>query len=363
MKGKYKRTVPVINTEIKNFFQKNILKYFYQNARDLPWRNIKDPYKIWLSEIILQQTQVVQGLPYYLSFIKKYPDVKQLASAKEDDILHLWQGLGYYSRARNLHFAAKQIIEKFQGKFPNSYGDIKSLKGIGDYTAAAIASIAFQKPFAVLDGNVFRVVGRFFGVEVPIDTTDGKKLFKTITQDLLDKENPGDYNQAIMEFGATYCKPINPDCLNCCLNKYCIAFQKNKVAVIPIKSKQLKKRQRYFDYIIFRLNNKVLIKKRKSDIWKGLYEFYLIESDKQNLSKKTLLQYMREKQFSIKNIILLGEHKHILTHQYLFIQFWIVELKTDSNMPKEFIAVDVNKLEKYPFPIVIKRNIKRVIDN
>ncbi|MCX7728247.1 MAG: A/G-specific adenine glycosylase, partial [Bacteroidia bacterium] len=202
-----------MEVQIQKFFTNQLLEYYRKNKRDLPWRDTKDPYKIWISEVILQQTQVKQGLDYYFKFIKKFPNVKSLANAKEEEILHLWQGLGYYTRARNLHYAAQQIINEFNGNIPTEYDKLITIKGIGHYTAAAIASFAFDLPYAVVDGNVYRVLSRFFGIHIPIDSNQGKKLFSELAQSLLPKEHSSEYNQAIMEFGSTYCKPQNPDCM------------------------------------------------------------------------------------------------------------------------------------------------------
>lgn len=256
-----------------------LLWWYNANKRDLPWRNIKDPYKIWLSEIILQQTRVNQGWEYYLRFIAKYPTVKALASAPEHDVLKLWQGLGYYSRARNLHAAARFIVEEFKGKFPRDYKPIRALKGVGDYTAGAIASIAFDLPYPAVDGNVMRVYSRLFGITAPIDSTEGKKKLYEIAKELLPAKHPGTYNQAVMELGALVCLPSNPLCESCPVQYACYAYLHKKTANFPIKEGKTKQRNRYFNYLVITYGDKLLIRTRKArDIWQGLHDFPLIET-------------------------------------------------------------------------------------
>ncbi|MGE0567222.1 MAG: A/G-specific adenine glycosylase, partial [Bacteroidia bacterium] len=259
-------------------FRRSLLTWYEANKRDLPWRNTKDPYKIWISEIILQQTQVAQGLAYYNRIISEFPDVEALAKAELDAILKHWQGLGYYSRARNLHAAANQIKQEYKGKFPDNYRELLNLKGVGTYTAAAIASFSYKTPVAVVDGNVYRVLSRIFGIETPIDTLSGKKEFQNMADKLLDIHSPDIYNQAIMEFGALYCKGSNPDCENCIFQKNCFALKFDKVKLLPVKEKKVKVKKRVLNYfIIIDKNKNCIIQKREaSDIWKGLYEFPLI---------------------------------------------------------------------------------------
>ncbi len=343
---------------IETFFKKKIIEYYQLNKRDLPWRDTQDTYKIWISEIILQQTQVKQGLSYYLRFIEKFPNVKMLANASEDEVLHLWQGLGYYSRARNLHFAAKQILNEFGGKFPNQYEEILKLKGVGEYTAAAIASFAYNQPYAVLDGNVFRVLSRFLGIHTAIDSAEGKKQFKELANRLLDKENPSVYNQAIMEFGATYCKPQQPDCWDCLLNKHCKAFEKNEVDILPVKSKTVLKQNRYLNYFIFIENCQyIYISKRgNGNIWKGLYEFYLAESEDKLYSERQIKNFLSKNKIEYQNILLHSPIKHVLSHQNLFIQFIVVSLHSFHN-PFELKKISLGDIPLYPFPIVLKRFI------
>lgn len=262
----------------RQFFRAHLFAWFAQNRRPLPWKGERDPYKIWLSEIILQQTRVEQGLPYYRKFTEKYPNVQSLAGAPEDEVLKLWEGLGYYSRARNLLTTAKFIAREKNGIFPDTYSDIRALKGIGDYTAAAIASFAFNLPHAVLDGNVFRVLARYFGIETPTDTNAAKKEFAALAQDLLDPARPGDFNQALMDFGATHCTPQQPKCTICPLRPQCAAFRLDKVSVLPAKSKTLSKKDRFFIYLVANFKGNTLIRKRTGkDIWQNLWEFPMLE--------------------------------------------------------------------------------------
>lgn len=350
-----------MNTSSIKFFRTNILHYYRQHKRNLPWRDITDPYKIWISEIILQQTQVKQGLSYYLKFIQKFPDIYTLACSTQDEILHLWQGLGYYSRARNMHKAAQQVITEYHGQFPDTYEKLLTLKGIGKYTAAAIASFAYNLPYAVVDGNVYRVLSRYFGIEIPIDTTEGKNFFSEFAQKILDKKHPSEYNQAIMEFGATYCKPQNPDCPNCLLSQYCKAFHQNKVNHLPIKSRNIKKKNRYFNYFIFLQSNQyTYIQKRQiNDIWKGLYEFYLEESNDTLMNTNSIQTLLKNYSISFKTIDISSMHKHILTHQNLFIQFIKVDIKY---LPSQFHLkkVLINRIEQYPFPIIIQKHLSQI---
>lgn len=314
---------------MESWFSPELIKWYRKHRRDLPWRNQKDAYRIWLSEIILQQTQVAQGLSYYLKFTQTYPNVSALAGAAEDDVLKLWQGLGYYSRARNLHAAAKHIQEHFKGVFPSEYADIRDLKGVGDYTAAAIASFANDLPYAVVDGNVYRVLSRLFGIETPIDSPAGKKEFQQLATALLNPKKAADHNQAIMEFGSQYCRPVNPDCANCIFNHKCLAFQTGKVSQLPVKAKKTKVRNRYFNYVLLvDKNNRILLNKRgPNDIWQGLYEFCLLETEKE-LSPKSLAGTKEFMALCGKNYELLhvsGTYKHILSHQHLYARFYVVK--------------------------------------
>jgi len=333
----------------------NILIHWYlQNKRDLPWRKTKNVYHIWLSEIILQQTRVNQGLKYYEDFVKAFPSVFDLAKAKEDTVLKLWQGLGYYSRARNMHFSAKYIVRELNGKFPKNYKGLIKLKGVGDYTASAIASICFDEPTAVVDGNVYRVLSRYFGLKTPINSTEGIREFKELAQHLIDYKRPGLFNQAIMEFGAVQCKPKNPNCQICSLNPSCVALQKQLVNLLPVKQNKIVIRNRYLNYLVITNHQDVTILKQRIDkgIWQGLYEFPLIESQTEIHLKELLKNYAFPHSIIDDNftITLFNQNQilHKLTHQHLFVKFWIINTKQileDSVSWQDF--------EKYPVPILL----------
>lgn len=294
--------------------------WYADNGRDLPWRHTRDPYHIWLSEVILQQTRVAQGLGYYLRFTERFPTVTALAAASEDDVLKLWQGLGYYSRARNLHQAARDVVERFGAHFPVEYADVRSLKGVGDYTAAAICSFAYDAPYAVLDGNVFRVLSRVFGIDTPIDTTTGRRDFNRLAQELLDREDPATYNQAIMEFGAMQCLPVQPRCEVCPLASQCQARATDRVAVLPIKQGHTKVRERWFNYLHLICGGETLLYRRKeNDIWQGLYDFPLIESlQPLSFDELTRTEAFGELLGGATDMQLIGSYempKHQLSHQ------------------------------------------------
>jgi len=316
----------------QRFFTKNLLAWFETNDRPLPWKGEKNPYYIWLSEIILQQTRVEQGLPYFERFKATFPTVFDLAKASSDKVMKLWEGLGYYSRARNLHFTAKFIAEELNGIFPNTHSAILGLKGVGPYTAAAIASFAFDLPHAVVDGNVFRVLSRVFGIETPIDTTQGKKQFNQLADILLAKKMPAIYNQAIMDFGATQCTPTNPDCANCPMQKNCIAFNNKLIDKLPVKSKKIKKRNRFFNYLVCKREETLILNKRtKKDIWLNLYDFPLIETtallDEPSLTKHAdFQQIIGLTKYNIKKAS--KPFKQLLTHQKIIAIFWEIELKS-----------------------------------
>jgi len=263
-------------------FSNILIAWYLHNKRSLPWRETKDPYHIWLSEIMLQQTRVAQGLPYYEKFVSAFPTVHNLADASEDTVLKLWQGLGYYSRARNLHATAKYISNDLNGVFPNTFEELLKLKGVGDYTASAIGSICFNLPTAVVDGNVYRVLSRFFNINTPINSSEGIKTFKKLAQELLDTSNPGEFNQAIMEFGARQCAPQSPDCPNCVFNDKCLAFQTKKVKELPVKIRKTTVKKKYFNYLVFISDDQktILQQRLEKGIWQQLYEFPLIEADK-----------------------------------------------------------------------------------
>ena len=343
----------------------DILSQWYAiNKRDLPWRSTVNPYYIWLSEIILQQTRVDQGLPYYLKFIDAFPAVEDLANADEDLVLKLWQGLGYYSRARNLQFSAKLILSEFGGNFPDNHADILKLKGVGPYTAAAISSFSFGLPFAVLDGNVIRVLSRVFGIQTPFDTTAGKKQFQKLAQELLDKKNPAEYNQAIMEFGALQCVPKSPKCNDCPIVNDCIAFNTNTVSLLPVKSKKLKVKSRYLHFLVVNKNNEVLIGKRNSGIWQGLYEFPFLEFD-ENLNEKSVLKsplWINFFKDSVNQISSISEvYIHKLSHQKIHAKFW--EIDVNSFRSSDFKIVKCNELQKYPVSSLIEKYLNSRIND
>ena len=310
---------------LTNYFAIKLIEWYQHHHRALPWRETKDPYKIWLSEIILQQTRVAQGLPYYQRFIENYPTIHDLAAASETSILRMWQGLGYYTRARNLHACARTIVTQFQGKFPNNYKALLSLPGIGVYTAAAIASIAFKEPIAVIDGNVYRVLARIFGIETAINSTKGKHIFNQLAQTLISKTAPDIYNQAIMEFGAIQCTPLKPLCNTCIFKIDCSAFLANKQHQLPVKEAKVKIKQRFFHYLCIQLDDdQLLMKSRKpGDIWTGLYDFYLVEESEckefEELEDE-LVQLIKSHQLYIEKVPTV--YKHILTHRVLYASFF-----------------------------------------
>tara|TARA_B110000305_G_scaffold55374_1_gene61124 strand:+ start:407 stop:1444 length:1038 start_codon:yes stop_codon:yes gene_type:complete len=327
-----------------------LIKWYNLNKRNLPWRNTIDPYKIWISEIILQQTRVEQGLPYYNKFILNFPNIIKLSQAKEDKVLKLWQGLGYYSRARNLHFTSKYITEKLNGEFPKNYDGLIKLKGVGKYTASAISSFAYNEKKAVLDGNVFRVLSRYFGVFDPIDSTLGLKLFEEISFKNLPIKNIATYNQSIMEFGALQCKPASPNCELCPLNFNCWAFLNNEISSLPVKNKKIIKKERFFNFIVLANEKFVFIEKRiKNDIWKNLYQFPLFEDSDLNFKPAKDL---------VKNGVLLKKTKikHILTHQRLNVVFWHYNVnKLEKN--KKYKTIEIKKIDQYPVPKIVENYI------
>jgi len=337
------------------------MPWYQTHQRKLPWRETKDPYKIWISEIILQQTQVIQGWDYYQRFIKAFPTVETLAEASEQEVLKLWQGLGYYSRARNLHFAAQQVIHDFDGVFPKTHQEILTLKGVGDYTAAAIASFAFDLPYAVLDGNVYRLLSRIYGIETPIDTGVGKKEFSTLVQSLLFTKDPAMFNNAIMDFGAILCTPKNPDCSNCPFQNKCVAYQTDRIEGLPLKKNKLKQKERYLNYfLILDGENNFYLEKRTTGIWKNLYQLPLIESEKK-LSQKKILQLpdfiKLTKNSKIQLLAPLTSVIHILSHQRLNTTFSVIRLNSDISS-KARIRVNKSTYNHYPLPKLIETFLK-----
>ena len=344
-----------------HYFSSKIQSWYSVHKRDLPWRQNNDPYRIWLSEIILQQTRVAYGESYFKRFTSKFPTIYDLANAPEDHVLKLWQGLGYYSRARNLHKTAKLITNEFNGVFPNNYSELLSLPGVGPYTAAAISSICFHLPHAVVDGNVYRVLARFFGIEDPIYTVQAKKRFEALANELLDEQQPGNYNQAIMEFGALQCKPKTPVCDLCILKNSCAALEKKIVNYIPNKQAAKSIRNRYFNYFVPLLPNKqtILIQRKYKDIWQHLYEFPLLESNNfltlENISKESdLPKWVSVNEVSLFN---LKPWVHKLTHQRIYASFWIVPTDSITSTP-----VSISKLADYPVSRLIERFLHKFSD-
>jgi len=338
-------------------FGKIIIDWYQYHQRDLPWRKTTDPYVIWLSEVILQQTRVEQGMPYFHRFLAHYPTVADFAKADEGEILKDWQGLGYYSRARNMHFTAKLVMQEYAGEFPKSYCELIKLKGVGEYTAAAIASFSNNEAKAVVDGNVFRLLSRYFGIDVPINSTKGKKLFFELANEFIIPEQAGLYNQAVMEFGALQCKPQNPNCANCPLILSCEAYKTNQVANLPVKLKKLKIRERYFNYFVLSQDSSVLLRKRgPQDIWQNLYEFPLLESTKLLTPDEIVLDdgfiQLFGKQVIFKSLH--GPVKHLLTHQRLYAQFFELEINpANINFEENWQWIDKNELENFAKPKLI----------
>ncbi len=326
-----------------------LLQWFKNNGRPLPWRETNDPYAIWLSEVILQQTRIAQGMSYWERFMTQWPTVNNLAAATENEVLKAWQGLGYYSRARNLHTAAQQVVEL--GGFPQTFKELKSLKGVGDYTAAAIASIAFGEPVAVVDGNVYRVLSRYYGISTPIDSTEGKKEFQTLAQSLLPTNEPADYNEAIMDFGATQCTPTSPHCTTCPLCETCIAFREQRMNELPIKSKKVKQRERHFTYLYIEYNGEIAIHQRGAgDIWQGLWE--LPQAEQLTSSKDSV--------WGKEALLLRKGVKHILTHQILLADIYLWQPKVRPQLPSDFIWIKRQSLDNYALPRLIEILLKEI---
>jgi len=341
-------------------FSNLLIEWYLQNKRDLPWRSTTNPYPIWLSEIMLQQTRVAQGTPYFLAFTAAFPTVFDLAAASEEEVLKLWQGLGYYSRARNLHKTAQYVASELSGVFPPTYNELLKLKGVGEYTAAAIASFAYKEVVPVVDGNVFRVLSRYFDVETDIASASAKKEFAALAFELMPKDNPATFNQAIMEFGALQCVPKSPNCSICIFNDSCAALQKNKVDQLPVKSKKVKVRNRYFNYLVVADENEntVIQKRTAKGIWQNLYEFPVIETDKvedlQYIYEQVQNDFFQDNE--VVDFIGYNEESiiHKLSHQHLYIKFWKVSLKGAVEN-----GINNEDLKAFPFPIVIHNFIER----
>lgn len=342
-----------------NITQDTLLKWFDANRRDLPWRHNPTPYEVWLSEVILQQTRVSQGMEYYLRFIERWPTVVELAKASEEEVLKMWQGLGYYSRARNLHHCAQQVTSEYEGQFPSDYEKLKRLKGIGDYTAAAIASIAFNLPHAVVDGNVYRVLARLYDIDTPININEGQKLFAQLAEDLLNRKQPGLHNQALMEFGALHCTPKNPDCMLCPLQAQCLAFAHQTVMQRPVKLQKVKVTTRYFNYLVIKTNDCIYLHKRSdNDIWKNLYDFPCIESEQpmsveEIVASEQFKQIIENKPFIIVKASPVFIHK--LTHRTILAQF--IEIKLEKKLlrieTKDLFLTPETDLGTFPIPRLI----------
>ncbi len=338
---------------------KTIIDWYQLNKRELPWRDTIDAYRIWISEIILQQTRVNQGLNYYLRFVERFPDVKSLANANEEEVLRYWQGLGYYSRARNLHKAALQIRDRYDGIFPSQFSEVISLSGIGIYTASAICSFAYNQPYAVVDGNVYRVLARYFGIETPIDTPKGVKQFAGLANAILDRENAGLHNQALMEFGALQCVPASPDCNNCPLAHSCKAFDYKLVGTLPIKEKKVKVKERFFNYLFINKDESTFLQKRtNNDIWKNLYEFPLIETER----LITIDELMAHNDFialfdgiDMLNINSISAPvKHVLTHRIIYATFVTIEIEKTNKQLEKLTYTPLSELQNFAISRLIE---------
>ena len=357
--------------DMKEFADK-LIGWYEEHKRDLPWRNTKDPYRIWISEIILQQTRVAQGYDYYLRFMELFPDVCALANAPEDEVMKAWQGLGYYSRARNLHEAARTIAGR--GGFPTTYEEVRALKGVGDYTAAAICSFAYDMPCAVVDGNVYRVLSRWMGVDTPIDSTAGKKLFSKLADELLDKHRPALYNQAIMDFGALQCTPSQPDCLSCPLAGSCAALQQGRVNELPVKQHRTKVSNRYFNYIYVRTGGCTWIRKRSgNDIWKNLYEPLLIETEQDMSENEHELLEKLQGVFSKREDVFKKDEgvffrpvkrkvKHVLSHRIIWANFYELILPDEMEAPEGFLQVPEEEIHKFAVPNLVYQFFSLILE-
>jgi A/G-specific adenine glycosylase len=353
-----------------SFFAHALLAWYPRHRRDLPWRHTRDPYAIWLSEVILQQTRVAQGLPYYLDFLTSYPTVHDLAAAPEQEVLRHWQGLGYYSRARNMHHTAQQVVREFNGQFPGSYAGLRELKGVGPYTAAAIASFAFDEAVAVLDGNVFRVLARVFGLHSDIAAPSSRKEFQALADQHLPPAHAAEFNQAIMEFGALQCTPAKPDCLFCPLQSQCWAFQHGQVALLPIKSKAKASRTRYFHYVVLRHGEQLYLKERLAgDIWQGLYDFALAETDSPDMPAAEVLRHVaalggQPDARRVAEDRPAPTMRHVLSHQKLEVRFHAVELAAPlpatSLRDTGLCAYSATEIEDLPKPVLISNYLAKM---
>ena len=353
---------PLDSTE----FSLTLIRWYHRHHRDLPWRHTSDPYKIWLSEIILQQTRVVQGMPYYLRFVEQYPTVFDLARADEQEVLRLWQGLGYYSRARNMHATARQVVAEYGGSFPPTYAELLKLKGVGHYTAAAIASFAFGEAVPAVDGNVYRVLARIFGIKTDILSSSAKKEFTEAARQLIPADDPATFNQAMIEFGAIQCQPIAPDCLLCPFNTMCYAFEHGAQARLPVKAKKAKVRDRYLNYLVLASKDRLAMRQRTAgDVWQGLYDFYLVESPH---SVEAMDQFISHGAglpawLETGGVELPQKtYVHLLSHQRLHVQFWRVDVGEagigTTELPPDLSFYTLAEIENLPKPILIDAYIK-----
>ncbi len=329
-----------------------LIDWYAGHGRDLPWRETDDPYRIWISEIILQQTRVAQGMDYYLRFVQRFPDVRALAEASGDEVMKYWQGLGYYSRARNLHAAAKDIMSRFGGRFPQDYKEVLSLKGIGEYTAAAICSFAWKQPYAVVDGNVYRVLARIFGIDTPIDTTQGKKEFAALAQELLNARRPDLYNQAIMDFGAMQCTPLSPDCLSCPLQDGCRAFAERRTDAFPVKEGKKVVKSRFFNYLHIHCGGITLLRRREAkDIWRNLYEYPLIETaeavDFSTLQQTAAYRQLMDGAGTIQVLRAVEMSRHVLSHRIIYARFYEIEVDRFGQGMGAYLQVDAADMDRY----------------
>jgi A/G-specific adenine glycosylase len=342
------------------YFREQLILWAMEEHRPLPWKGIKDPYKIWLSEIMLQQTRVEQGMPYYQKFIQRWPEVQDLAGAQDDEVMKMWEGLGYYSRARNMLKAARMVVQDYGGKFPDSRESLQHLPGVGNYTSAAIASFAYGAPVAVVDGNVYRVLSRYMGVAEPIDTEAGKKIFDNLAREALDANQSATYNQAIMDFGALVCKPRQPMCEACPVNQRCQAWQHGQVSLFPVRGKKPARRRRYFEYLVLGDEHRVCIRKRDGkDIWDGLYEFLMIERDDLSGTEAMLMESALWRQaMAGLDIAVSGvsePFRQVLTHQEIVARFWDIRVISGEIClgQAENMVIERQSLHKFAFPKII----------
>lgn len=336
-----------------SWFGRALLPWYREKQRPLPWRLTKDPYRIWLSEVILQQTRVDQGTAYWHRFVERYPTVVHLAKTSEDQVLRLWQGLGYYSRARNLRTAARQVVKEHRGRFPSDHAALLKLEGVGDYTASAIASICFGKPEPVVDGNVYRVLARVFGIATPIDSAAGKKEFRALAAELISKEHPGDHNQAVMELGATVCAPKNPRCGECPLARKCIAKAEERITELPVKAGRTKTRTRHFNYLLIETKGGIYLRKRtEKDIWQGLWELPMVETE-----KSVTGPFVKKQSGMARLVPFVGPVEHALSHQIIHAVFWKAEPPPRFKAPKDWKLVRPEEIGAHALPRLIERHL------